>query len=800
MKSFIFLLLFASITILNAQQTTLEGTVHASSSKNTLEVTAITVFNSASNKLITYTYSDAQGHYTLNIDAGIAIYVKAELLGYLEYTSEKILPSKGVNKKNIMLQENTEELEEVVLLQKKKLIRLSGDKMVYDVENSGVGDGKDGLEVIRKIPGMRLDKDENIVFRGSTNIQVMINGKRSLMTGDALTQYLKTLGGENIKNIEIIANPSARYDAEGTAGIVNILLKKSQDNGLTGNISSSVAQADFFRHSNAMNLFYQKGKWSLNGGGRFARFNSVNNREIIQTINNPGDQIVFEQLNDWYPESGSASGKFGVEYTINKNKTIGSSVNYNSYTSDENTEGRTNEYYNKNYLRYTILDKKGVIDNKTLTSNLYYSFASDSLDTKFNIQLNYAHYNNKKNTTTTNEYFLVNNNSKYQDDFVLKHNNPARYHIFNTKLDYERKLGKGYALEAGLKYSYVNNDYDNDYANLTPEGEWIPNTSRNNQLVYKESILSGYGIASWNSEKWSLQVGLRTEYINFKATSVTIDQITKDNYTALFPSFSMNRSLENDKLQFSYSKRINRPRYLDLNPFYEYIDTYNVTVGNPDLKPQFSDNFNFTWVHKQNTSISVYSNFSTDVIQYIVDYDPITKITTSYSDNIATSTNAGLSLTTTITPTEWWSIHFNGNASYNRSESNIPDYEFNTEGYNWYVMLTNTLALKNNWTFNHEVFYDNGGTYGNWANKSSYDMSFSIKKMLFDKKLRLQFKGDNILKTSFFSSIITQGNVRTDWTNKWETRRFTLSATYNFGSGKRKSTKQIDLQDEKNRL
>jgi len=800
MKSFISIAFLFSFVYLNAQQTIIEGTVSASDSKNKLEVAAITVFNSSSKALISYAFSDDQGHYLLNVDAGISVFIKTELLGYLEYSSENFTTSKGINKRDILLQENTQELNEVLLLQKRKLIRLMGDKMIYDVENSGTGDGKDGLEVIRKIPGMRLDKDENIVFRGSANIQVMINGKPSLITGDALTQYLKSIGGENIKNIEIIANPSARYDAVGTAGIINIRLKKSKDHGVTGNYNTSIAQADFFRHSNALNLYYQKGKWSINAGGRYAKFNSVNNREIIQTINNSGDQIVFEQLNDWFPKSGSTSGKLGIEYVINKNKTLGTSINYSNYTSDENTEGRTNEYYNNNYLRYTVLDKHAIIDNKTLTSNLYYSYASDSLNTKFNVQLNYAQYNNEKNSTTSNAYFLVADDNNYQDDFILNHNNPALYHIFNTKIDFEHQLSHGYAFETGLKYSYVKNDYDNDYANLNAEGTWVANTNRSNKLIYDESILSAYGIFSWTTDKWNIQAGLRLEHISFKATSVTVNQTTTGQYSSFFPSFSINRSLEDDKLQFSYSKRINRPKYLDLNPFYEYIDTYNITVGNPDLKPQFSNTFNFTWVHKQNTSMSLFSNFNTDVIEYIVAYDPDTNITTSFNDNIAKSINAGITLTNSISPNESWDINVNANMYYNHSQSTIPDYKFNTQGYNWSLSLTNSWKLKNNWTLNHDVFYDSGGIYGNWNNKSVYDMSFSIKKMMFNKKLKLQFKGDNILKQSKFSAIITQGNVITNWTNKWETRRFTLAVSYHFGTGKRKSAQKIDLQDEKNRL
>lgn len=798
MKSIFTIIFCFQLIVLNAQQKAeLIGVVTSSSNKEILSNVAVTVFNAKTNVLIEYSYSNENGEYKIPIKKGMKIYVKADLLGYKDYKSEAFVLLEN-STRNIILKESTEELDEIVIFQKKKLIRLSGDKLIYNIENAGLGEGNDGLETISKLPGMRLDKDENIVFRGNANLQIMINGKRSLLSGDALTQYLKTLGGENIKKIEVISNPSARYDAEGTAGIVNIQLKRGKDIGLTGSLFSSIG-GDYYRNSNGANLYYQSGKWNFNLSGRYARFNSINERAIIRTITNPGNIVVLEQLNDWFPKSNSSSGKFGGEYSIDKNQVIGTSWNYNKYKSKDQTLGRTNEYINGAYDRYTLLNELANEKQNTLTGTLYYTYQSDSLDTKLNVQLNYANYDNDKNEVTENEYFLA-NKSKYQNDFVIGLTNPATYNIINSIIDLEQKLNDTYKLETGVKYSFVDNDYDNKYAIRNVNGEFVPNIQRSNKLLYKEHILSGYGILAMNSEKWNIQAGLRVEHINYRATSITANITNKKKYTSWFPSLSINKMFENDKIQFSYSRRIQRPKYLDLNPFYEYLDTYNVSVGNPNLQPQFTNAFNIAWIHKQKTSLSLYSNFNSDVIYYKVDYNPIENITINSQDNIASSVNVGLSFSTSLKLKKWWSIYVNNDLSYNRMKSTITNYQFDDDGYNWYVNLNNEFSLKHNWKLFLEGFYNLGGVYGNWNNKPSYDISFRVRKTFADNKWRVQLKGDNLLKKSLFSSIVTQQNVVSDWTNKWETRRISLSITYNFGAGKKKSAKRANLNDEKNRL
>ncbi|WP_430408395.1 TonB-dependent receptor domain-containing protein [Kordia sp.] len=790
-------LLFSLVML--SQELTLTGTISATKTNETLSLAAVTVFDATSNKLISYAYSDESGKYTLTFQ-NKPFYVKVETLGYITYKSEIITETETTKVFNISLEVDVSELDAVTILQKKRLIKMTGDKMIVDVDKSGIGAGNDALETLSKLPGMRLDKDENIIFRGDGNLRILIDGKPSLLSGDALKQFLKTMAGDNIKAVEIIANPSAKYDASGTGGILNIRLKKPVYQGFTGNVYGSVGYAEFIKNSYGLNLYNQTEKWNINAGVYYGYFESVNHRNVIQTIEEPGLQTTLDQFNDWFPISTSLTSKLGLSYTISKNATMGTTWNFNIYNSNEETEGRTNEFYNGNYERFTVLSNSLDENNKRLTGNLYYSYASDSLDTKFDAQVNYATYTNTQDQTTTNEYFNVSDNQQYRTSEIIRNDNPTTYNILSSRVDFEKNLNDEFTLETGAKYSYVNNSYTNMLFEREPTTNFQLDVNRSNELEYKESIGALYGIVNYNRKNWSFQAGLRAEYIDYNATSITSNTANKDDYLSLFPSFSINHNLDHNQFKFSYSRRIQRPRYLSLNPFFEYVDTYNVQVGNPNLQPQFTHALDFTWVRKQKTSASIYAKFTRDLMDGIFNYDETTQITTMFQANIATAEDVGISLNTAVSPFTFWDIDFYGDFSYNHVRSEIPEFSYDETGTNWYTTINQTFSLKNDWTIYWNSFYAGLGRNGNSVSKPSYDMSFRVKKFFFNEKVRLLFRADNIFKTSRWRSITKQDNVRTNWTNRWEVRKFTLSLTYNFGSGKKKNVKAIDLYDEQRRL
>ncbi|WP_369753012.1 outer membrane beta-barrel protein [Flavobacterium sp. WC2409] len=799
MKTTIAILLLFNMSLLFAQNSKLTGTIVSKNNKEKIAFATVAIFDATTKSFVKSTATDEKGYYEIQV-ATVAFYVQIEILGYKTVQSKTITNTKTDLNLNFELEEDALALNEVVVMQSKSLIKLSRDKMIVDIVKAGFGTGNDGLETLSKLPGVQLDKDENVVFRGSNNLQIMIDGKSSLLTGEELKQYLKTLDGANIKAVEIIANPSAKYDAAGSAGIFNIVLKKSAATGLTGNLRTSVGFAEFIKNYNGFNLYNNTEKWNLKFGLNYGYNESVNRRTIDQTVVTPDITTLLKQKNDWLPATNNYSGNFGASHQLNKNITVGASTNYSIYKSDEKTNGRTEESDDNVYKRFTILDTQDDIANTTLTGTVFYNFSSDSLDTKIDAQLNYANYQNSSDRLTSNTYFNANTNEMYRDIEAVKYQNPTNFNIISAKIDFEKKVNNTFNFETGTKLSYVNNDYTIVLQDRDAQGNYTLNTNRSNHLVYKESILSGYGITNFTKGKFDIQAGLRGEYINYNATSLTSNSTNKDNYLSLFPSFSINTNLENNQFKLSYSRRIQRPRYLYLNPYYEYIDTYNVSVGNPELTPQFTDAFELVWIKKQKTSVSFFANFSKNEMYQIIDYDKETKITTLFYDNIGKSKSIGLSFNTSYLLKKWWDLQLNTEVSYGQATSDLEGYKFNNSGISYSGALNQSFTLAKDWSAAWNSFYSKNGDYGNTSFKPSYDMSFSMRKDFFDKKLRMNLSVQNVLRKSQWIQSTQQDNVTTNWLNRWETRKITLSLTYNFGTAKKKEVKDADLNEEQNRL
>lgn len=799
MKSTTTILFLFNIALLFSQEVVLSGTVRGNGNEETRENATVSIFDANSDQLIKFVKSGVNGNFQISFD-GSEIYVVSELFGYKTFKSENFIINNKGKFLNILLEVDSVNLDEVVVMQKNNILKLSRDKMIIDIEKAGFGSGNDALQTLSKLPGVRLDKDENLVFRGNANLQIMIDGKPSLITGEELKQFLKTMDGTNIKKVEIIANPSAKYDASGSAGIFNIVLKKSAANGLTGNVKTSVGYAEFIKNYNGLNLYSNTEKWNFNVGLNYNYSEGVNHRIIDQIVESPAITTELKQYNDWLPISKSYSGNFGVSRKLSENSSIGASANYNLEDSDQLTKGRTNEFDNSIYKRYTILKTDDKVLNKTLTATLFYSFATDSIDTKIDAQLNYANYQNDSDRLTSNSYFDALNNELDRDSDDIKYENPTNFNIVTTKLDVEKKISESVSIEIGAKYSYVNNDYTIILKDRNSEGNYILDESRSNRLIYEESILSGYGIANFSKGKFDIQAGLRAEYINYDATSMTSKTTNTDRYISFFPSFSINGNFDKDQFKISFSRRIQRPRYLYLNPYFEYIDTYNIEVGNPNLTPEFTDAFEIAWINNQKTSLSLYANFSKDEMYQIVDYDEATKITTLYYDNIGKSKNIGISFNTNLSFQKWWDVQFNSEVSYGQAKSDLEGYKFNDSGISYYGGINQSFTIAKDWSATWSSFYSARGDYGNTSFKPSYDISLGMRKDFLNKKLRLNLSAQNILKKSQWRQTMTQDNVTTNWVNRWETRKITLSAVYSFGSAKKKEVKEADLEEEENRL
>lgn len=774
-------------------QVKISGKVSDAITGEALPFTAIAVSDTLLKDAVVYAETNDYGDFEITVPKEFTVFkLTAKYIGYSTF-SRSIARTNIPEKILINLQPASNVLNEVIVNSKRNAVTINGDKIIYSIDKLGTGDGNNGLETMRLIPGVRLDKDDNLQFRGSGDVQIMINGKKSLLQGNALREYIRSLKGSDIQSVEVIAQPSARYDAAGTTGIINIVLKKNRNAGVTSNAYSYMSYGEYFKSQNGAQLFYSDSLWNINANGYYYDGNSVNHRRVNQTIQLPEGVKVIDQYNEWLPRTLTKNLNLGVERKLGKHSLMSTEWQYNTSDEDENTFGATNEYLNGNKTNTVKLTQSFANPSKRITGNLFYNFTTDSTTTKLDMQLNYAYYKSGRGGFQRNDYV----NETFMQ---LEGLNSTKYNIINGQADLNQKLTKRSDIEAGVKYSYVKMDYFNAYTTNDASMLFIPDSLFVNNFTYKEHLASAYAQYSVNLEKWNFMAGLRAEYYNYEAASAINHGLNKGDYMNWFPSLSVSYKKDNNQYQVSYSKRIGRPSYLSLNPYYQYIDAYTLEKGNPLLQPQLYHSFQLSYIYKSALNVSMYGYLYNKGFTSVIDYVEEQNYNLTYQANAAKGNRFGISASMPYEPFDWWSMQLSLDGSYSYEKSDITNFSYTGSGYGYEFSLYESFKLKNDWSFTWNGFYNGRSTSPNGYSKATYDFSINAKKVLFDKKLQLTFGCNNILKKSFYNQVTQVNNVSTDWTNRWETRRFYFQVLYNFGGGKTKKVKSASLGEENNRM
>ncbi len=790
MKSFHYLAILLLIpVVLSAQKIT----GNASDSKGeSLPYASIFVTDTLQKNIVS-AHTDEQGNFSLAIsETFYSGTLTIRYMGYDDYSQKIASRNFPLHLKAILQPAANTTLNEVIVKAKQNAITMKGDKMIFNIDMAGIGLGNNGLETLRQVPGIQLDKDENLLFRGNGDIQIMINGKKSALQGEALREYIRSLKGDDIASVEIIAQPSARYDASGTAGIINIILKRKKEKHLNGNAYAWASYGEYFKHQYGSRIYYSDSLWNISGNASYYKGNSVNHRHIRQDIIAPEGNRIIDQYNKWRPETVSKSLNLAVEHKLSERQLISTDWSYSRSDADENTYGATYEFLNGAPVTTVNLSKHEQKPSERLTGNAFYSFVTDSTTTKLDIQANLARY------TTSSSGFQRND---YADNSYMQLNgtNTTKYTIVTTQADLRQRLAQKLYLESGLKYSYIHMDYYNGYDAHNSSLSIIPDSLLINNFVYKEHLTSAYAQVDLSLGKWNFMAGLRAEYFQYEANSPINHQSNSNRYTNLFPSFSINYKKENNQYQLSYSRRIGRPGYLSLNPYYLYLDAYTLQKGNPALKPEYYHSLQLSYIYKSALNLSLYGYFYNNGFTDVIAYQPEENYNINYKANASTGKKIGFSATYPYQVAQWWTMQFNFEGTYSSESSEIPGFLYQGHGFRHEINLYENFTFKD-WTLNINGFYAGRSTSPNGYSKAIGDFSVSAKKNLFNKTLQLSGGCTNILKKSFYHHVTQLQNVTTDWTNRWETRRFYLQATYYFGGGKSKSIKAASLNEETNRM
>ncbi|PIE49143.1 MAG: hypothetical protein CSA39_04150 [Flavobacteriales bacterium] len=679
---------------------------------------------------------------------------------------------------------NAINLKEVIVTGKKKLIEVKVDRIVYNISDDPFNKGSNLMMALQRTPRLQVYNDA-IKIIGKTGFPIiLIDGKVQNIPEDALIAKIKSLTTEQIKQIEIIPTPSSKYSAEGDSGMLNIILKPDANLGLKGNFTSgSNLRIDNRKISTnlRLNLDYNSKliDMSLNlynydgNNSNLATTTSNFEKRIIKSVSNP----EFE-----YNNPGISSV---VKFKISEKMDIGTTFGYSKSNSNSENQSKT-DYFNKALSAsdsILISDIKNKITNKSTYFSAYYDYIIDSLGKK--VSLNYTYSNNHRNSASATFSNIINGNAG-NNDFKTKGLN--KYQINSVFLDVSLPFTFG-NIETGAAYTKVNNDNVYNFYNLINNKQILDNT-RTNTFEYTENTWAGY--VSFNKnlrDNWSIKLGIRYENTEVIGYSPTLDLTNKNSYGKLFPTFFTSYKInKNNSLSLSYSRRIERPRFYDLNPFRYYSSAYQYASGNPFLLPNFKHNLEINYNYKNKLNITPYVSRLTDGISYIsqFDSDNINSITPS---NLYTRDDIGSIISYSFEITKWWQIYtrFFGYYTNVKYQSNIFGTK-NTNGYGGYFSIRNSINLNKSNTSFLQVYFNNyfpsTAFSGDYNSKSFRFFSLNFKQLFLKKKLTFNLWIEDIFRQNISITERSYDTFNMNTTTDAFNRYIGFSLNYSFGNKK----------------
>lgn len=788
----------ASVQAQSSSSLSIKGQVTAQ--KKVVEAANIMVLNSKDSSTITMAVSDKSGQYVIDHLSNGNYLIKVIAIGYETYFSNQIKLA-SAQTIDIHLKPAEKELAGVTVTSKKPFIEQKLDKTVINVDASPSNTGLTAMDVLEKSPGILVDKDGNISMKGKPGILVLIDGKPSYLSATDLANLLKSMSSSSIDQIELMTNPPAKYDAAGNSGIINIKTKKSKTVGYNGSVTVGYGQGVYPKSNNSINLNYRKNKVNLFGNlsyNYYGGYQDLNISRNFRTTNGEDILSIFKQQSFIKRTQNNTAYKIGVDYFASKKTTLGVVVNGFNNPSIDNNHNTTNILDPNGFLQSTTLATsqiKNSLNNMAVNFNSRHVF--DSTGKELTTDLDYVHYNTGNAQMFTNSFY-DNSGNKMVPDQLLKGNLPSTINIYTAKVDYTQQLKHKIKMEAGFKVGYIRTDNDSRYDNQI-NNQWVMDSTKSNHFIYEENINAAYlSFSKELSKKWSLQLGSRVENTHAKGIQLFNGASFDRNYTQLFPTLFLGYK-PNDKNQFSlnYGRRIQRPDYEDLNPFYYFLDKYTYQVGNPYLQPQISQNIELNHIYKgfltTGLSYGVINNLITQVFNQV----DSTHTTYVKNDNIAKVQNYTLSINVALPITKFWKINWYNQLNINQYNGFVNQGPIHVSGINYSTNFTSSFEMKKGLNMELSGFYRTQTQEGTIVANEMSQLNFAISKQVLKNKGTIRLNCRDFLNLQHFSGYSRFQNVDVQLYNKWDNRVFNISFTYRFAKGKagaapRKSAGAID--------
>ncbi len=749
-------------------------------------------------EIVQGTITEDDGTFTVSglDDAGYQL--KVSFVGYDDYLSDAFTISEDELFPEIILNESSEGLEEVTLIGRKPTIVRKADRIVFNVENSILSSGS-SLDILKRTPSI-ISSNESLSVRGQA-ITVYINDRKVQLSSEELMSLLNNLGGDIIKSVEVIPNPPARYDAEG-GPIVNIITSKSITPGYKGSVNGTGTYAIFPKYRVGTSHYFKNDKVNV-----FANYNYGNRKEFrtndnyVNFIREDSPAARWDIDFDRTTRTMTHSANVFIDYNINeKNSLSVSALGFLSPESTRNNNAFTAVQGFGNFEDFNI-DTQSFLDTKE--SNI-------ALDLKYNLILekgslssnvHYTQYDRDRIQDLSSIYRDASNSIFQNVDFSTDALQDIE--IYTAQLDYETTLGS-WAFEAGAKASVIDSRAKIDYFETEDGGQEF-NPGQSDDFLYDENVYAGYFSFQRDWEKWSAKAGLRLEQTESIGTSLVSNERLDLNYLESFPSAFVQYTLdENHSFSIDYARRLERPKYQDLNPFAYFVTENNFTEGNPNLQPSFGDAFSLNYTFK-GYSFDLYYRDNGAYILPVPLQNNETFNQRTESQNAIASTSYGLDFSHQRSVTGWWygvlyTSLFHEDNTFRAAESGGVEVTNEVEGL--YISLDNYLTLNKSKTLSGTVSLEYFSKFisGAYVQESTTNLSIGLRQSLWNKRASLSVTANDILGEAnalIFTRYLNQDN---GYLPIPETQYVRVGFTYNFGNFRLRDNKRAIDKQERDRL
>ncbi len=796
-RSILLLIILIIISINAKAQSTGEiRTKITDSSSKAIEFVTNVLYKAQDSTLIKVVMSEPDGSVVLNGIQYGKYYLHTSFVGYKEKYTSIDHKQPQTNVPTIQLQGTV--LEEVVVTSRKKIITRKMDRVVLNVGATLTGESGNLSDALKISPGVSVGSGGEVSLRGKSGVLILIDGRRSYLDGDDLENFISSMPANQFSSIEVMTNPPAKYDAEGNAGVINIITKRNYKQGWAVDLNSAYRQGRYGEIRNNVGWNLNSKKVSFFGNASYTNkedFESYlidrNFRDTNNAINSIFDQNTFiKRLNNLF------STRLGLDYKLSEDTTIGFLTSVQKTFGDSSTDNTT-------FLKNNLGDITQTLIGPALSKADYENFQGNVHFTSgdFSIDLDYLRFDSAVNQFFDNQFFNQNNNLTSQE--LLENNLPQVINIYSAKIDYELPLSEESKLEVGAKTSFVDTDNDAKFFEKIG-GNLIEDKGLSNFFKYDENVNAGYVSYLQELGDFSFKAGLRVEQTKIEGNQVTQNVVFKNDYISYLPSAFLQYNLDEEtQIGVSLGRRIERPDYRDLNPFRYFYDRFTFEEGNPSLNPEFTNNFELNYSMLDGAiSASAYYNKTEDIITDVIFQNVAQNETFIKKDNLNDLLVYGLGVNVGLPITDTWTFTMNLDYSINSLQGIVNNNNFEIDVNTFSAFMLHQYKFAEDWSFEIAGWYTSKSLDDTFILEPYGRLSAAIGKNILDGRGKIRLSANDIFETNKFIGKSGFPNTDVRVNNTWQTQTIMLALTYKLGSGynKKKEERESGIENQKERL